>query len=204
MIGYTPWSIGQRIHTARTLFDAGIVTPTRPDKLVRIGLALRRFGPTPAAGYTGAAIRYPDEPALVDELGTLTFGEIHRRTNALAHSLSDAGVVEGDGVAIMCRNHRGFVDATVACSKLGAHALYLNTAFAGSADHGRGQARGRRARSSSTRSSRDLVEDAAVRRKRFIAWHEPDDRPGRPDARGAHRAGRPGRRRAARRARAAS
>ena len=31
----------------------------------------------------------------------------------------------------MCRNHRGFIDATVACSKLGAGALYLNTAFAG-------------------------------------------------------------------------
>ena len=34
-------------------------------------------------------------------------------------------------MAIMCRNHRGFIDATVACSKLGANALYLNTAFAG-------------------------------------------------------------------------
>ena len=31
----------------------------------------------------------------------------------------------------MCRNHRGFIEATVACSKLGASALYLNTAFAG-------------------------------------------------------------------------
>ena len=31
----------------------------------------------------------------------------------------------------MCRNHRGFIDATVACSKLGAGGLYLNTAFAG-------------------------------------------------------------------------
>jgi fatty-acyl-CoA synthase len=30
----------------------------------------------------------------------------------------------------MCRNHRGFVEASVACSKLGAHAVYLNTAFA--------------------------------------------------------------------------
>ena len=29
----------------------------------------------------------------------------------------------------MCRNHRGFVDAAVACSRLGAHALYLNTMF---------------------------------------------------------------------------
>ena len=31
----------------------------------------------------------------------------------------------------MCRNHRCFVEATMACSKLGAVALYLNTAFAG-------------------------------------------------------------------------
>jgi len=31
----------------------------------------------------------------------------------------------------MCRNHRGFVDATVAVAKLGADILYLNTAFAG-------------------------------------------------------------------------
>ncbi len=37
---------------------------------------------------------------------------------------------EGDGVGIMCRNHRGFIEATVAVSKLGADALYLNTAFA--------------------------------------------------------------------------
>ena len=56
---------------------------------------------------------------------------MHRRTNALARELNKAGISEGDGVAIMCRNHRGFVEATVACSKLGAGALYLNTAFAG-------------------------------------------------------------------------
>ena len=31
----------------------------------------------------------------------------------------------------MCRNHRGFVEATLAAAKLGASALYLNTMFAG-------------------------------------------------------------------------
>ena len=31
----------------------------------------------------------------------------------------------------MCRNHRGFVDASLAVAKLGADLLYLNTAFAG-------------------------------------------------------------------------
>ena len=31
----------------------------------------------------------------------------------------------------MCRNHRGFIDAVIACSKLGANVLFLNTAFSG-------------------------------------------------------------------------
>jgi acyl-CoA synthetase (AMP-forming)/AMP-acid ligase II len=166
-------SLGQRLHTARTLLEAGIVTPTRPDKLLRIGIALRRFGPTPAAGYAGAAIRYPNEVALVDELGTLTFEEIHRRTNALAHGLSDAGILEGDGVAIMCRNHRGFIDATVACSKLGAHVLYLNTAFAGPQITDVVKREAPRAIVFDEEFT-ELVSDAATRRKRFIAWHEPD------------------------------
>jgi fatty-acyl-CoA synthase len=122
--------IARKAFTARTLVEAGVIKPTRPDKLVRVGLALQRWGPTPAAGYTASAIRFPDEVAIIDELGTLTFREVHERTNALANSLADRGVGEGDAVAILCRNHRGFIDATVACSKLGAHALYLNTMFA--------------------------------------------------------------------------
>ena len=31
----------------------------------------------------------------------------------------------------MCRNHRGFIETTLAAAKLGASALYLNTMFAG-------------------------------------------------------------------------
>ena len=117
--------------TVRQLLESKMFGPTRPDKLVRTLQALGRWGPTPAAGYTADAIRYPNETAIVDERGSLTFGEVHARTNALAHALSDDGIVEGDGIAILCRNHRGFVEAAVACSKLGAHALFLNTAFAG-------------------------------------------------------------------------
>jgi fatty-acyl-CoA synthase len=169
-------SLSHRVHTARTLLGAGIIKPTRPDKLVRLGLALRRFGPTPAAGYTGAAIRYPDEPAVIDELGTLTFAELHRRTNALAHALADAGIVEDDGVAIMCRNHRGFIDATVACSKLGADALYLNTDFAGPQITDVVKRESPRAIIFDEEFT-DLVRDAAVRRKRFIAWHGRDSTP---------------------------
>jgi acyl-CoA synthetase (AMP-forming)/AMP-acid ligase II len=120
-----------KLKVVRTLLGTGMIAPVRPDKALRSLAALRRWGPTPAAAYTGAAIRYPDVPAIADERGTLTFSEVHRRTNALAHAMSQMGIAEGDGVAIMARNHRGFIEATVACSKLGASALYLNTAFAG-------------------------------------------------------------------------
>ena len=52
----------------------------------------------------------------------------------------------------MCRNHRGFIDAVVAARKLGANALFLNTAFAGPQLADVPSARSRR-RSSTTRSS---------------------------------------------------
>src|SRR5215210_7490598 len=123
--------VNTKLHTLVTLAGTGILRPSRPDRMLQTAIALARWGPTPAAGYTVAAARHPDETAVVDELGTLTFREVHERSNALAHAWADVGIGEGDGVAIMCRNHRGFIDATVACSKLGAHALYLNTAFAG-------------------------------------------------------------------------
>ena len=92
---------------AYTLTNAGVIRPTRPDKLARIALTLARWGPTPAAGYTASAIRFPGETAIVDELGTLTFEDVHKRSNALAHAFRDEGIKPGDGVAILCRNHRG-------------------------------------------------------------------------------------------------
>jgi len=123
--------LATRAHTARTLLSAGFVRPEPPGTALRSVRALRRWGPTLAAGVTTSAIRQPDRVAVVDELGSLTWREVHERSNAIAWGLAGAGVGEGDGVAIMCRNHRGFVDATLACMKLGAAALYLNTAFAG-------------------------------------------------------------------------
>jgi acyl-CoA synthetase (AMP-forming)/AMP-acid ligase II len=124
-------TLSSKAFTARTLIACGMFAPVRPDRLVRALKAFRDWGATPAAGYTASAVRYPDDVAIIDERGTLTFAEVHRRTNALAHAWSDSGIVEGDNVALLCRNHRGFVEAMVACSKLGVHALFLNTAFAG-------------------------------------------------------------------------
>jgi acyl-CoA synthetase (AMP-forming)/AMP-acid ligase II len=170
--------LGDTLWTARVLQKAGIVRPERPDKLVRIAAALARWGPTPAAGYTGSAIRTPDRPAVIDDVGAVTFSEVDRRTNALANALADTGINEGDGIAIMCRNHRGFIDATVAASKLGANALYLNTAFAGP------QITDVVAREQPKaliydEDFKNLVEDAGRGRLRFVGWSDSDD-PGDP------------------------
>jgi acyl-CoA synthetase (AMP-forming)/AMP-acid ligase II len=115
----------------KTLTQAGVIRPVRPDKLARSVRELIRYGASPAAGIASAAINHPDETMVIDEDGELTFGEVHLRSNALANAFADEGIEAGEGVAIMCRNHRNFIDTTLALSKLGANALYLNTAFSG-------------------------------------------------------------------------
>lgn len=116
---------------ARVLLSSGIVRPYSPVVLVGLLRTVRAWGTGPAGGFATLALREPDRVGIVDERGELTYGELHRRSNALAHALRRRGVGEGDGVALMCRNHRGFVEASVAVAKLGADVLYLNTAFAG-------------------------------------------------------------------------
>ena len=126
-----PTVLGDAAFQLRVFSEVGIVRPIRPDKLARVAEGYIRWGASPALGSTANAITHPDDAAIVDQAGTLTWEETHRRSNALARALRDEGVGLGDGVAIMCRNHRYFIEATMACSKLGAVALYLNTAFAG-------------------------------------------------------------------------
>jgi len=123
-------TLATKAYTARKLAESGMFAAERPDRTARALLALKRWGATPAAGYSAAAIRFPDATAIVDERGSLTFADVQRRTNAIAHAWSDAGLGPGDGVAILCRNHRGLIEAAVACSKIGADAVLLNTSFA--------------------------------------------------------------------------
>lgn len=116
---------------ARVLLGSGIVRPYSPVVLARLLRTVRTWGTGPAGGFASLALREPDRVGIVDDLGSMTYGELHRRSNAIARALRQRGVGEGDAVALMCRNHRGFVEASIAVAKLGADVLYLNTAFAG-------------------------------------------------------------------------
>src|SRR6476620_10983503 len=126
-----PAALGDVAFEAKTFNEVGLIRPMRPDRLARVVERYVRLGASPALGSAANAITAPDSVAIIDEAGSLTWERTHRRSNALARALRDEGVEEGDGVAIMCRNHRYFIEATMAASKLGAVALYLNTAFAG-------------------------------------------------------------------------
>jgi acyl-CoA synthetase (AMP-forming)/AMP-acid ligase II len=166
-----PSMLGDAAFELRVFSEVGLIRPMRPDKLARVGERYLRWGVSPALGSTANAITDPDRTAIIDEAGTLTWAQTHRRSNALARALRDAGVGLGDGVAIMCRNHRYFIEATMACAKLGAVALYLNTAFAGP------QLSDVLDRESPAaliydQEFTDLLSGAAGGLRRFVAWEE--------------------------------
>jgi fatty-acyl-CoA synthase len=164
-------AVAGQLDAVRVLTEAGVLRPSRPDRLVAALLSLVRWGFTPAAGYATAAARYPDDPAIIDDAGTLTFAELDRRTSAIARGLQEAGVTEGERVALLARNHRGFVEALVAISKLGADAVLLNTSFAG--PQLAGVMKGEKARVViHDEEFTELLREGARRRRRFIAWHD--------------------------------
>ena len=166
-----PEQVAYALGSVKVMVEAGVIRPIRPDRLFGVLRTLQKWGRSPAAGAISLAQRFPDETMIVDELGTLSFSEVETRTNALAHALSDAGLTEGDGVAIMARNHRGFIEATIAVSKLGADALYLNTAFA-APQLAEVVQREKPKAIIYDEEFGELLEEAGKRRKRFVAWHD--------------------------------
>ena len=85
------------------------------------------------SGFAAAAQRCGDRAGLVDELGILTWRQIDRRADALAAALQALPDGQPDVIALMARNHRGFVDSLIAANRIGADVLLLNTSFAGPA-----------------------------------------------------------------------
>src|SRR5437667_12566875 len=60
------------------LNQIGLLRPLRPDQVIGMLAALRRWGLSPATGYAAAAARYPHAAAVIDEAGTLSCGEAHQ------------------------------------------------------------------------------------------------------------------------------
>jgi fatty-acyl-CoA synthase len=158
------------------LAKAGMVAPMRPDRVARIAVIGARWGTSLATGVLVGAVRHPDRTMLVDELGELTYREVDARSNALANALSSEGITAGDRVGLMCRDHRGFVEAAVALAKLGADTLLLNTSF--SAPQLTEVCRREEAVALiHDEEFAELTEEAGEDRRRFVAWHEQGSSP---------------------------
>jgi acyl-CoA synthetase (AMP-forming)/AMP-acid ligase II len=119
--------------TVATLYGARLLTPLRPDRYLRMAAAVRRERRSLVSGFAMSAQRCPDRPALIDELGTLTWKELDESSDAFAAALQESARGAPKMLGIMCRNHRGFLEALIAAYRVGADVLLLNTAFAGPA-----------------------------------------------------------------------
>jgi fatty-acyl-CoA synthase len=149
---------------------SGLIGPELPHRVAQVALAFERFGMLGGAMAT-AAIRHGGRVGLIDELGELTYRELDARSNAVANGWRERGLEPGEGVAILVRNHRGFIDATFAAAKCGARIVLLNTDFAA-----------RQLEEVASREGTDLLvfddeytemlEGVHPRRGRFLAWNE--------------------------------
>ncbi|MDQ2838097.1 MAG: AMP-binding protein [Actinomycetota bacterium] len=115
---------------ALSLLRAGAFGIEPPQRLARVLLAFRAYGPAGAA-LAVACQRHPHRSAIIDERGPVSFAELDERTDRLANALRARGFADGHGVGIMCRNHRGMFEALFAAAKLGARTVLLNTDFGG-------------------------------------------------------------------------
>jgi acyl-CoA synthetase (AMP-forming)/AMP-acid ligase II len=120
----------QVLPAAHALGRSGLLWPIRPWDYLRMVDAFRQWGTSLATGSAIAAFRAPDQAAIVDDEGVVTWRELDRSADAAAGELRRRGVGEESVVALMCRNHRLFVEAALGVSKLGADLVPLNTEFA--------------------------------------------------------------------------
>jgi acyl-CoA synthetase (AMP-forming)/AMP-acid ligase II len=117
-------------YSAALCLRSGVVGIEPPHRMAQIALAFERFGMLGAAPAIGA-IRHGERVAVIDERGELTYKQLHENSNAIANAWHEHGLKPGEGVAILARNHRGFLEAVFAGAKCGARIILLNTSFAG-------------------------------------------------------------------------
>jgi fatty-acyl-CoA synthase len=121
---------GDEAYFAALCIRSGMVGFEPPHRIAKMMLAFERFGMLGGAVAVGA-IRHGDRAAVIDERGELSYAELHANSNAIANAWRNRGFKPGEGVAILVRNHRGFLEAVFAAAKCGARVILLNTSFAG-------------------------------------------------------------------------
>jgi fatty-acyl-CoA synthase len=121
---------GDEAYFATLCIRSGLLGPEPPQRIAQLLIGFQRYGLLGGAVVAGG-LRHGDRAVMIDERGELSYKELDERTNALANAWRKHGLEAGDGVAILARNHRGFLEAVFAAAKCGARIVLLNTSFAG-------------------------------------------------------------------------
>ncbi|MCV7192250.1 long-chain-fatty-acid--CoA ligase FadD2 [Mycolicibacterium brumae] len=117
------------LHYARKMFSSGALKMSPPVFANMLADMARwgEIGMIPALN----ARRNPDGIAVIDDDGEITFAELDAAAHAVANGLRAKGVQDGDGVALLARNHRWFLIALYGCARVGARMILLNSEFSG-------------------------------------------------------------------------
>jgi acyl-CoA synthetase (AMP-forming)/AMP-acid ligase II len=112
----------------RTLARRGLLTPGRPDKVIRQLNALRRWGFSLTGEMRSAAARDPRRLAVIDETRSLTYSELAMRSQRLANALRTGyGLAPGDRLGLLCRNSAAMFESMLAAGAIGADVVLVNT-----------------------------------------------------------------------------
>ena len=114
-------------NTLKQLRNAGALGPKSP---LAVGAALPWLigrGPSLAILSHMNAITIGGKAAIHDRDGSISWSDLNKRVNRVAHALDSVGVEPGDHVALLLRNGREIVEVTLAAQRLGVVACPLNT-----------------------------------------------------------------------------
>lgn len=81
------------------------------------------------AALTASAHKYPDRIAVVDGDQRITFRELDHQVTVLAHGLREQGIGRGDQVAVWMTNCAWWVVTWLACTRVGAVVVPINTRY---------------------------------------------------------------------------
>jgi len=118
------------LHYLQKMIESGAFGIEPPQNLFGMVADVRKWGEVGMIPALNAR-RTPYRTAIIDDEGTMTFGELNDASNAVANGLLAMGVKGGDGVAILARNHRWFLIANYGAARVGARLILLNTEFSG-------------------------------------------------------------------------
>jgi acyl-CoA synthetase (AMP-forming)/AMP-acid ligase II len=129
LAGLNPMRVYERWETTAALMAMGATMPETPQRMVQRFPEIWRWRDNPASIVLLGAARHPDRPAIIDDDGEVSFGQLERGTTAIAAAWRSAGIGEESTVGVLATNGHVFVQAGLAAAKLGAHVVYLNGAF---------------------------------------------------------------------------